>query len=49
MVQAAEPGGIENHLAVLIQEIRQNQRAIERLLEGRNKEDRDNIEKEHEE
>lgn len=49
MVEAAEPGGIENHLAVLIQEMRENQRAIERLLAGRSKEDRDNIEKKQEE
>lgn len=32
------PGGLENHLAALIQEMRQNQRAIERLIEERNQE-----------
>ncbi|MFC1580966.1 hypothetical protein ACFL4N_08655 [Thermodesulfobacteriota bacterium] len=38
-------GSIENHLSILIQELRQNQRAIEHLIEGRNKENQSNIEK----
>lgn len=45
----AGPGGIEDHLAVLIQEMRENQRAIERLIEERNKEDQRSIEKKQEE